>query len=76
MSYSLRFDMAEFLAQYWHKKPTVIKAGFSDFVDPISPDELAGLAMEEEVDSRYIANADGQWSAQHGATSLARWRSR
>ncbi len=66
MSYSLRFDMAEFLAQYWHKKPTLIKAGFSDFVDPISPDELAGLAMEEEVDSRYIANADGQWSAQHG----------
>ncbi|MCG9682705.1 cupin domain-containing protein [Vibrio sp. Isolate23] len=58
--------MAEFLTQYWHKKPAVIKNGFSNFVDPISPNELAGLAMEEEVDSRYISNSNGQWSAQHG----------
>ncbi|AXN30955.1 cupin domain-containing protein [Vibrio coralliilyticus] len=66
MSYPPSFDMAEFLAQYWHKKPTVIKGGFNDFIDPISPDELAGLAMEEEVDSRYISNIEGKWSAQHG----------
>ncbi len=45
---------AEFLTTYWQKKPVVIKQGFSNFVDPISPDELAGLAMEEDVESRFI----------------------
>ncbi|NVJ54848.1 MAG: cupin domain-containing protein [Vibrionaceae bacterium] len=64
--YQLNFDMAQFLAEYWHKKPTVIKQGFVDFVDPISPDELAGLAMEEEIDSRFVSNKGGQWKAKHG----------
>ena len=64
--YQLTFDMKAFLAEYWHKKPTIIKGGFADFVDPISPDELAGLAMEEDVDSRFIANKDNKWSATHG----------
>lgn len=64
--YQLSFDMGTFLAEHWHKKPTVIKGGFSDFIDPISPDELAGLAMEEEIDSRFISNKDNQWSATHG----------
>ncbi|RTZ15659.1 cupin domain-containing protein [Vibrio aquaticus] len=64
--YQLTFDMTEFLAEHWHKKPTVIKRGFADFVDPISPDELAGLSMEEEVDSRFISNKDNNWTATHG----------
>lgn len=64
--YQLTFDMKAFLAEYWHKQPTIIKGGFADFVDPISPDELAGLAMEEDVDSRFIANKDNKWSATHG----------
>ncbi|EEX91934.1 hypothetical protein VIOR3934_03262 [Vibrio orientalis CIP 102891 = ATCC 33934] len=64
--YQLTFDLKAFLAEHWHKKPTVIKAGFADFIDPISADELAGLAMEEEIDSRFISNKDNQWSATHG----------
>ncbi|TFH92819.1 ribosomal protein uL16 3-hydroxylase [Vibrio ouci] len=64
--YQLSFDMSAFLAEHWHKKPTVIKTGFADFIDPISPDELAGLAMEEEIDSRFISNKNNQWSATHG----------
>ncbi|MFM2589536.1 JmjC domain-containing protein [Vibrio sp. TBV020] len=64
--YQLTIDMKAFLAEHWHKKPTVIKGGFADFIDPISPDELAGLSMEEEIDSRFISNKDNQWSAKHG----------
>lgn len=64
--YQLTFDLDSFLTQYWHKKPTVIKGGFADFIDPISADELAGLAMEDEIDSRFISNKDNVWSAQHG----------
>jgi ribosomal protein L16 Arg81 hydroxylase len=36
----------EFLEKYWQKQPVVLKNAFPDFVDPITPDELAGLAME------------------------------
>ncbi len=64
--YQLTFNLSEFLTEHWHQKPAVIKSGFADFVDPISPDELAGLAMEEEVDSRFVSNKDNQWSATHG----------
>jgi len=57
---------AQFLAQYWQKKPVVIRQGISDFNDPISPDEFAGLAMEEQVESRLVWQQDGEWQAAHG----------
>jgi 50S ribosomal protein L16 3-hydroxylase len=56
----------EFLAKYWQKKPVVIKQGFKNFVDPILPDELAGLAMEEEVESRLVYKKDEKWQAEFG----------
>ena len=56
----------EFLTTYWQKKPVVIRQGFKDFVDPISPDEFAGIAMEETVQSRLVFKKDGQWQAEFG----------
>ncbi len=56
----------EFLATYWQKKPVVIRQGFNDFVDPISPDEFAGIAMEEAVQSRLVSKINGQWKAEFG----------
>lgn len=64
--YQLNIDLDAFLAEYWHKKPTIIKQGFKDFTDPISAEELAGLTMEEEIDSRFVSNLNGEWRAQHG----------
>ncbi|MGF1683784.1 JmjC domain-containing protein [Photobacterium minamisatsumaniensis] len=64
--YQLSFSFDEFLAEFWQKKPTIIKGGFKNFVDPISADELAGLAMEEEVDSRYVAKHRSKWDVRHG----------
>ncbi|UUM29654.1 cupin domain-containing protein [Vibrio japonicus] len=64
--YQLNFDMDQFLTEFWHKKPTIIKQGFNNFDDPISPDELAGLALEDDIDSRFISNKDGKWKAKHG----------
>jgi 50S ribosomal protein L16 3-hydroxylase len=56
----------EFLTKYWQKQPVVIKQGFKNFVDPILPDELAGLAMEEEVESRLVYKKDEKWQAEFG----------
>ena len=56
----------EFLKEYWQKKPVVIRQGFKDFVDPISIDEFAGIAMEETVQSRLVSMINGQWEAEFG----------
>ncbi len=56
----------EFLDEYWQKKPVVIRQGFKDFQDPISADEIAGIAMEEEVQSRLIYKENGTWQAAFG----------
>ncbi len=73
--YQLSFSLSEFLTHYWQKKPTIIKGGFNNFQDPISPEELAGLTMEEEVDSRFVSNIDNEWIAQHGPFSEEKFAS-
>ncbi|WP_131864047.1 ribosomal protein uL16 3-hydroxylase [Biostraticola tofi] len=66
MAYQLNLNWPEFLEKYWQKHPVVLKNAFADFIDPITPDELAGLAMESEVDSRLVSHTDGQWQARFG----------
>jgi len=56
----------QFLAEYWQKKPVLLKGGFAGFQDPISPDELAGLAAEEEIESRVVCQRDGVWDLETG----------
>jgi len=55
-----------FLTEYWQKKPLVIKNALPNFQDPISPEELAGLACEEEVESRLVFNENKTWRLQNG----------
>ncbi|MDN5680924.1 MAG: cupin domain-containing protein, partial [Ewingella sp.] len=66
MDYQLDLDWNDFLQRYWQKRPVVLKRGFKNFIDPISPDEQAGLAMENEVDSRLVSHEDGRWQVSHG----------
>lgn len=49
-----------FMEEYWQKKPLLIRQAFADFKSPITADELAGLACEEEVDSRIVMEKDGE----------------
>lgn len=66
MDFKLKLDWDDFLANYWQKRPVVIRGAFEHFNDPITPDELAGLAMENEVDSRLVSQPNGHWQAAHG----------
>ena len=61
-----QMSQQEFLDKYWQKKPVVIRQGFKNFIDPIAPEELAGLAMEEQVESRLVHQIDGKWQAAFG----------
>ena len=57
----------EFLRDYWQKKPLLIRNAFPYFESPIDGDELAGLALEEEVESRLILEkGKTPWELQHG----------
>lgn len=45
---------AEFLRDYWQKRPLLIRGALTDFALPITPEDLAGLACEEAALSRLI----------------------
>ncbi len=62
----LQFNSSAFLADYWQKKPLLIRNGFAQFADLIEPELLAGLAMEEAVDARIIRQVGEQWDVEHG----------
>ena len=60
------FDTAEadaFLRGYWQQQPVLLRQALP-FESPISPDELAGLSLEEDVASRLIIN----WGALDAAS--------
>lgn len=57
-----------FLRDYWQKKPLLIRGAFPDFESPLEPDELAGLACEENVEARLVEleGPDKVWQVSHG----------
>jgi len=62
----LNFDSKAFLAEYWQRKPLLMRNAISSFASPLPADELAGLALEEDIESRIIEYRHGQWCLQHG----------
>lgn len=62
------FDAEDFLQNYWQKKPLLIRGNGKAFVDPISPEELAGLACEDFIESRLINYypEDSNWKLRNG----------
>lgn len=60
MTASLRwrdFDPTLFLRDYWQQQPLLIRQAFAEWKNPLAPDELAGLACEDEVESRLITQS-------------------
>ena len=57
---------AQFLRDYWHKKPLLIRQAIPGMKAPVSIDALTKMASENFVESRLITNLDGQWDMQHG----------
>lgn len=57
---------AQFLAEYWQKKPLLIKNAISNFTGFLSPEELAGLACEDDVQSRIVQKKGAKWLLKNG----------
>lgn len=65
-----KLDDASFLQQYWQTRPLLIRQAFPELAasgNPISRDELGGLAMESDVTSRIILReSDTRWHCRYG----------
>ena len=57
---------AQFLRDYWHKKPLLIRQAFPSFDSPVGRDMLFAMAANEEVESRLITHFDQHWDLKHG----------
>lgn len=65
-------SLNSFLSEYWQKKPLLIRQALPNFIPPLSADELAGLALEEEIESRLVfetPHQKPQWHLKKGSFS-------
>ncbi|HET6432344.1 cupin domain-containing protein [Dyella sp.] len=69
----LGMSTAQFLRDYWQKRPLLIRGAFPGFVPPIAPEDLAGLACEEGALSRLIAHDPkrDRWKVKTGPLAEA-----
>ncbi|KZZ13130.1 hypothetical protein A3750_04310 [Oleiphilus sp. HI0079] len=58
----------QFLADYWQQKPLLIRGALPHFESPVTPDDLAGLSLEDDVESRIIIEQreDKHWILEQG----------
>jgi 50S ribosomal protein L16 3-hydroxylase len=50
-------DVRDFLKEHWQQKPLLIRNPWGSWSNPLEPDELAGLACEDYVESRLITQS-------------------
>lgn len=67
----LGMSAAQFLRDYWQKRPLLIRNAFPAFQPPIEPEDLAGLACEEGALSRLIQHDEERerWRVKTGPLS-------
>ena len=44
----------QFLSEYWQKKPLLIKQGLPQLIGMFEPDDMLGLALEEDASARLL----------------------
>ena len=55
-----------FLADIWQRRPLLLRDAVPGFTDPLTPEELAGLALEDGIESRLISCREAGWQLRHG----------
>ncbi len=70
----LQLDTKDFLARYWQREHLLVRSALPDFELPLSADELAGLAMEEGVESRIVECSASEYRLLHGPFTIDDYR--
>ncbi|CAA0088757.1 50S ribosomal protein L16 3-hydroxylase [Zhongshania aliphaticivorans] len=60
------FDAQWFLDHIWQRKALLLKDAIPNFECPLDGNDLAGLACEDDIDSRIIIEKDGAWELRDG----------
>lgn len=63
-----------FVAEYWQKKPLLVRQAVPGFSGVLSRDELFRLACDPDVESRYIRRHEGEWTLEQGPQTRGRLR--
>lgn len=59
-------SVAQFLDEYWQKKPLLIRQAIPQFQPILSPKELFKMAAQDEVESRLLCFFDQHWDMTNG----------
>lgn len=57
---------AEFLSRHWQKEPLLVRGALPGYGAPVSPDDLAALALSHDVESRLVEERDGSFQLTRG----------
>ncbi|MEQ1498223.1 MAG: cupin domain-containing protein [Novosphingobium sp.] len=60
------FDSEAFRRDSWQQQPMVIRGAWLAWSNPLEPDELAGLACEDEIEARLVIGGAGDWVLEDG----------
>ena len=57
----------QFLSEFWQRQPLLVRNALPGFRSPVSADELAGLALDADVESRLVLERGdtGPWELRH-----------
>jgi 50S ribosomal protein L16 3-hydroxylase len=70
-------DAAGFLRFFWQRRPLLMPAALPGFTSPLAPEELAGLACEDGVESRLVRQlrtGPTPWKVEYGPFRRSRFR--
>ena len=56
----------QFMKRHWQKKPLLVRGALPAFAPVLSRSELFALAGRDDVESRLVAQAAGQWQLRRG----------
>lgn len=55
-----------FLSEYWQKKPLLIRQAVPNFSGLLDPNDLAGLACDEDIQARIVTQKNSGWQLTTG----------
>ena len=67
------FDHEHFIRHHWQKRPLLIRNPWTDWHNPLAPDDLAALACNASTESRLIVRTPKNWKVEHGPLPESRF---
>lgn len=61
----------QFLAEYWQKKPLLVRQALPGFKGIMERDALLAMALDDEIESRLVRRHGEQWEVRSGPQRVA-----